>query len=42
MPHGDRFYAAACQFDLPNPASRSEIPAHVVERIEGLVERKRT
>jgi predicted amidohydrolase len=29
MPHANRFYAAACQFDLPNPASRSEIPARV-------------
>ncbi|MDZ4781523.1 MAG: nitrilase-related carbon-nitrogen hydrolase [Planctomycetia bacterium] len=29
MPNCDRYYAAACQLDLPNPQSRDEIPARV-------------
>jgi predicted amidohydrolase len=30
----NRFYAAACQFDLPNPADRREIPARVDRMLE--------
>jgi len=38
MPNIDRYYAAACQLDLPCPASREEIPERV-RRLLALVDR---
>ncbi len=30
----ERYYAAACQLDLPNPRTREEIPARVRRMVE--------
>jgi predicted amidohydrolase len=37
MPALDRYYAAACQLDLPNPRHREEIPGRVTHML-GLIE----